>query len=48
MTGLSKGKVFAAIRARRLRALKLEGVVLIPSESLKAYLALAVPWEWHE
>lgn len=44
MTGISKGKVFQALRSGRLKGLKLDGVLLIPAESLDAWLAQAVPY----
>jgi len=45
MTGISKGKVFQALRSGRLQGLKLDGVLLIPAESLDAWLAQAVPYQ---
>jgi excisionase family DNA binding protein len=44
MTGLSKGKVFQALKEGRLQGLKLEGVLLIPVDSFEGYLAEALPW----
>ena len=44
MTGLSKPKVFQALKAGKLQGLKLEGTLLIPARSLDAYLESAKPW----
>ena len=38
ITNLSKAKVFAAIRNGALKALRLDGCVLIPRAALTAYL----------
>ena len=45
MTGLSKPKVFQALKQGKLRGIKLDGTLLIPAESLHRYLDEAVPWE---
>jgi excisionase family DNA binding protein len=44
VTGVSKGKVYQALRDGRLQGLKLDGVLLIPAESFEAWIAEAVPW----
>ena len=44
MTGMSKPKVFQALKQGKLRGIKLDGTLLIPADSLKRYLDDAVPW----
>lgn len=41
--GFSKAALFAAIKAGRLRAFKLDGVILLERESVEQYLASAKP-----
>ncbi len=43
--GLSKGKVFQALKEGKLDGRKLDGVVLITVESMDRYLASATPWK---
>ncbi len=45
MTGLSKSKVFQALKLGKLRGIKLDGTLLIPADSLHQYLDAAVPWK---
>jgi len=45
MTGLSKPKVFQALKQGKLRGIKLDGTLLIPADSLQRYLDAAVPWK---
>ena len=45
LTGVSKGKVYQALRDGRLKGLKLDGVLLIPAESFETWIAEALPWE---
>ena len=45
MTGLSKAKVFQALKAGKIQGLKLEGTLLIPADSFHRYLDNAVPWK---
>ena len=46
--GISKGKVWALIKDGTLKAIRLEGVVLIPAGALDAYLDRAEPWRPRE
>ena len=45
MTGVSKPKVFQALKQGKLRGIKLDGTLLIPADSLHRYLDDAVPWK---
>ena len=45
LTGLSKSKVFQALREGKLEGRKLEGVLLIKAESVERYLRSAIPWK---
>lgn len=45
MTGLSKPKVFQALKEGKLEGFKLEGVLLITAESFESYLSQAIPWQ---
>ena len=44
ITGVSKGKVFQALKSGRLKGLKLDGVLLIPAESFEDWVGTAVPY----
>ena len=44
-TGVSKPKVFEALKSGKLDGLKLDGVLLITRESYERWLATAVPWK---
>ena len=45
LIGLSKPKVFQALKDRKLDGLKLDGVLLITTESVERYLHTATPWK---
>ena len=45
MTGISRSKVFQALQLGELKALKLDGILLIPTESFEAWIARAVPYQ---
>ena len=44
MTGLSRPLISGAIKKGELQALRLGSAVIIPRESLEAWLNRAVPW----
>jgi hypothetical protein len=44
LTGLSKGKIFAAIRHGDIQAKKLDGCLLLVPKSVEAWLERATPW----
>ena len=43
-TGLSKSSIHSALRSGRLRAVKLNGAVLIDADSVEAWLTTARPY----
>ena len=47
ITGLSKAKVFLALKQGKLRGLKLDGTLLIPADSFQEYIDQAEPLTHH-
>ncbi len=45
LAGLSKGKIFQALKEGKLDGWKLDGVLIISVESVERYLASATPWK---